>query len=41
MKESTAADGSMPDTLPPTAAERTVTGPGGPAEETVEEYFEE
>jgi hypothetical protein len=41
MKESTAAEGSMPDTLPPTAAERTVTGPGGPAEETVEEYFEE
>src|SRR5690348_1695119 len=41
MKESTAAEGSMPDTLPPTTAERTVAGPGGPAEETVEEYFEE
>ena len=39
--ESTAAEGSMPDTLPPTTAERTVAGPGGPAEETVEEYFEE
>ena len=41
MMESTATEGSMPDTLPPTAAERPVTGPGGPAEETVEEYFEE
>ncbi len=38
---STATEGSMPDTLPPTAAERTVAGPGAPAEETVEEYFEE
>jgi Domain of unknown function (DUF6458) len=41
MMESTATEGSMPDTLPPTAAERTVAGPVAPAEETVEEYFEE
>jgi hypothetical protein len=41
MVESTATEGSMPDTPPPTAAERTVAGPGAPTEETVEEYFEE
>jgi hypothetical protein len=39
--ESTATEGSMPDTLPGTAAERTVPSTSGPAEETVEEYFEE
>jgi len=39
--ETTATEGSMPDTLPGTAAERTVAGAGAPAEETVEEYFEE
>ena len=39
--ERTATEGSMPETLPGTAAERTVPGPGAPAEETVEEYFEE
>jgi hypothetical protein len=38
---STATESSVPDTLPPTTAERTVAGPGAPAEETVEEYFEE
>ena len=41
MMDGTAAEGGMPDTLPPAAAERTVAGPGAPAEETVEEYFEE
>jgi hypothetical protein len=39
--ESPVPEGSMPDTLPPTAAERAGAGPGAPAEETVEEYFEE
>jgi hypothetical protein len=39
--ESTATEGGVPDTLPPTAAEQTVAAPGAPAEETVEEYFEE
>jgi hypothetical protein len=39
--ESTATEASMPDTLPGTAAERPVPGTGAPAEETVEEYFEE
>ena len=37
--ENTAAEGSLPNTLPRTAAER--AGAGAPAEETVEEYFEE
>ena len=32
---------SVPDTLPATPAERAVPGGAGPAEETVEEYFEE
>ena len=41
MMEGAVAEGGMPDTLPPTAAERTVAGPRAPAEETVEEYFEE
>jgi hypothetical protein len=41
MMESTATEGVVPDTPPPTAAERAVAGPGAPAEETVEEYFEE
>ena len=39
MMEGAAAEGGLPETLPETAAER--AGPGGPAEETVEEYFEE
>jgi hypothetical protein len=39
--ESAATEGGMPDTLPGTAAERTVPSTGPPAEETVEEYFEE
>ena len=39
--ESAVPEGSMPDTLPGTAAERAVPGAAGPAEETVEEYFEE
>ena len=39
--ESTVPEGSMPDTLPATAAERAVPGGAAPAEETVEEYFEE
>jgi hypothetical protein len=39
--ESTGPEGSLPDTLPATAAERAVPGGAGPAEETVEEYFEE
>jgi len=39
--ENTVAEGSVPDTLPGPAAERAVPGGGGPAEETVEEYFEE
>jgi hypothetical protein len=39
--ESAAPEGSMPDTLPATAAERAVPGGAAPAEETVEEYFEE
>jgi uncharacterized protein DUF6458 len=37
--ENTAAEGSLPNTLPRTAAEP--AGAGAPAEETVEEYFEE
>jgi hypothetical protein len=41
MVESTVPEGSVPDTLPGTAAERAVPGAPGPAEETVEEYFEE
>ena len=41
MVESTVPEGGVPDTLPGTAAERAVPGAGGPAEETVEEYFEE
>ena len=41
MMESAVPEGGMPDTLPPTAAERTVPGGAAPAEETVEEYFEE
>jgi hypothetical protein len=40
MERTVAADG-MPDTLPPAAAERAVPGGAAPAEETVEEYFEE
>jgi hypothetical protein len=39
--ESAVPEGSMPDTLPATAAERAVPGGAAPAEETVEEYFEE
>jgi hypothetical protein len=39
--EGAAAEGSLPETLPGTPAERTVPDTGGPAEETVEEYFEE
>jgi len=39
--ESTVTEGSAPETLPGTAAERTLSGSGAPAEETVEEYFEE
>jgi Domain of unknown function (DUF6458) len=39
--ESAATEGSVPDTLPGSTAERTVPSTGGPAEETVEEYFEE
>ena len=39
--ESTATEGSLPETLPGTPAERAVPGGAGPAEETVEEYFEE
>jgi uncharacterized protein DUF6458 len=38
MMESAATEGGLPETLPGTPAERTVPGP---AEETVEEYFEE
>ena len=41
MMESAVPEGGMPDTLPATAAERTVPGGAAPAEETVEEYFEE
>jgi hypothetical protein len=37
--ESAIPEGGIPDTLPP--AERAVPGGAGPAEETVEEYFEE
>src|SRR6185312_3497450 len=37
--ESAIPEGAIPDTLPP--AERAVSGGAGPAEETVEEYFEE
>jgi hypothetical protein len=37
--ESAIPEGGIPDTLPP--AERAVSGGAGPAEETVEEYFEE
>jgi hypothetical protein len=39
--ESAAPEGSLPDTLPGRAAERTVPGGAAPTEETVEEYFEE
>ena len=39
--ERTVAEDGMPDTLPPPAAERAVPGGAAPAEETVEEYFEE
>ena len=39
--ERTVAGDGMPDTLPPPAAERAVHGGAAPAEETVEEYFEE
>lgn len=39
--EDTATEGSLPETLPETPAERPVPSTGGPAEETVEEYFEE
>ena len=39
--ESTVTEGSAPGSLPGTAAERTFSGSGAPAEETVEEYFEE
>ena len=39
MVESAVPEGGTPDTLPP--AERAVPGGAGPAEETVEEYFEE
>jgi Domain of unknown function (DUF6458) len=39
MVESAVPEGGIPDTLPP--AERAVPGGAGPAEETVEEYFEE
>ena len=41
MVESAVPEGGMPDTLPATAAERAVPGAAAPAEETVEEYFEE
>ena len=41
MVERTVAEDGMPDTLPPPAAERAVPGGAAPAEETVEEYFEE
>ena len=37
--ESAVPEGGIPDTLPP--AERAVPGRAAPAEETVEEYFEE
>jgi len=37
--ESAVPEGGIPDTLPP--AERAVPGGAAPAEETVEEYFEE
>src|SRR5262249_972224 len=39
--ESTTTESSVPETLPGTAAERAVPRTGAPAEETVEEYFEE
>ena len=39
--ESSVPEGGLPDTLPGTPAERAVPGGAGPAEETVEEYFEE
>jgi len=39
--EGAATEGSLPETLPGTPAERPVPSTGGPAEETVEEYFEE
>ena len=38
--EGAATEGSLPETLPGTPPERTVPS-AGPAEETVEEYFEE
>ena len=41
MVERTVAGDGMPDTLSPPAAERAVPGGAAPAEETVEEYFEE
>src|SRR5262245_13526175 len=39
--KSAVPEGTLPETLPRPAAERTVPGAAGPAEETVEEYFEE
>jgi Domain of unknown function (DUF6458) len=39
--ERTVAEDGMPDTLPAPAAERAVPGGAAPAEETVEEFFEE
>jgi hypothetical protein len=39
--ESGVPEVGTPDTLPGTPAERAVPGGAGPAEETVEEYFEE
>jgi hypothetical protein len=41
MVERPVAGDGTPDTLPPRAAERAVPGGAAPAEETVEEYFEE
>jgi hypothetical protein len=39
--ESAVPEGGVPDTLPGIPPERAVPGGAGPAEETVEEYFEE
>ena len=39
--ERTVTEGSAPETIPGAAAERAVPGAAAPAEETVEEYFEE
>lgn len=39
--ESAVPEGSLPDTLPGRTTERTVPRSAAPAEETVEEYFEE